>query len=618
MDTLARSFNYSVSIGFLFLIILMIGLAVNGFIELNIINSNLETIVEVHNKKTEIVTDMEVAGNRRSDSLYNMMLLDDPFERDQKYLEFNKYGFYFGLARNRLRSLGANDQEKILYDRQGVIIGEVEEKQEAVINLLILDKTKQARIFHTEQVVPIQQAVNSTINKIRNIQKSQTDKAVKIARDAYEFYLWLSIAFAILAIALAIIIARVVLERIRVQAEKIQLSLKKNDSLIFQLERKNKQAEDAVKSKTRFLAAASHDLRQPLHAMGLFLSTLKEHKLNKEALKILDDINLTKEVLTDLLNALLDLSKLDAGQQIVRTDHFKINQLLTDIYNEFKEQANQKKLEFRFVSPDTSVNSDSVLLGSLIRNLVSNAIKYTESGKVLLACRKKGKHLSIYVADTGIGIPKNELDNVFIEFKQLNNSVRDRSKGLGLGLTIVKRTANLLDYPLSLKSEINKGTCFIVDVPISKKTSLKERHKSSPNTLNYDIHNMKIIAIDNEEAIRYSLTGLLRSWGCWVIDGDSYENVIDKLNQQKSFGAPDLIISDYHLQEDCNGISAINRLRALFTNKIPALLITGDTQQERQAEAQKNNCDLLHKPISGAKLRRVITLQKHQSCHIYD
>lgn len=393
----------------------------------------------------------------------------------------------------------------------------------------------------------------------------------------------------------------------RLTTESIRLRFE-NIDLITNLEQEKARAEDnqyiaeqAVVAKDRFLAAASHDLRQPLHAQGLYLDAIEPY-VKPQGFAPLESLRKTNQALANLFNSLLDVSRLNAGIVEVNPRHLALKELSQTLYEEHKSRALEKNLTLTMECADLIVFTDPILLERILRNLLSNAIRYTKSGSIDLTCYlKENGMISIAVSDTGIGIPEEELENIFTEYYQLNNSERDRHKGLGLGLAIVKKLCDLLNISLICHSTLGKGSTFSLEV-IPGKTELTQL-KPNIETLSNQL-NKNILIIDDEVEILESTAFLLKSWGCNVITAESEAQALDKI-QQVNFKA-DMIIADYRLREEQTGAQAITNLRNYYKKSVPAMIITGDTHQDRLQEAKASGLFLLHKPVAPAKLRTAI------------
>ncbi len=360
-------------------------------------------------------------------------------------------------------------------------------------------------------------------------------------------------------------------------------------------------AEQANQAKSKFLAAASHDLRQPLHALGLFVDALESRIHYPEVKSIVDNIRISTDAMSDLLNGLLDISKLDAGVYQPTITDVAIQPLMRRIHTDFNDLADAKSLRLRVVDCRYLVKSDAGMLERILRNLVSNAIRYTVSGRVLLGCRRRGDRVSIEIHDTGIGIAADQQAEIFEEFYQVENPERDRSKGVGLGLAIVKRLSELLDCDVSLDSTPGRGTMFSVSVPYVSNAGSTDSHLQ-PFT--DDLHGTRVLVIDDDAAIRTGMRQVLEQWGCRVLDAESDATIAGLLESQ---GEIDIILSDYRLQEGKSGIDVVHYVQDLYDKPIPAIILTGDTDPQRLRDAKDSGFKLLHKPVAVAKLRSLMS-----------
>ena len=372
------------------------------------------------------------------------------------------------------------------------------------------------------------------------------------------------------------------------------------DALVEQKSR----AEQADQAKSRFLAAASHDLRQPLHAQGLFVEELQARSRDPECQRILSNLRCSMEAMHDLFNSLLDISRLDASVVAPHHEGFSINVLLRELQRDFSPLARKKSLALRIVSSRAVVNSDPMLLKRILCNLVSNAIRYTNQGKVLVGCRRRGNQLRIEVWDTGIGIRTDDQASIFEEFHQLHNPERDRRKGLGLGLAIVQRLAALLNCPLAVRSQINKGSVFSVTVPFVGTATTDVSPPSVVMDRNIDLSGHTILVIDDEPEILRGMKGLLEQWGCRVLTAESITQATAHVHPSTPCLAA--IVADYRLRDHKTGIDAIACIRSLLNKDVPGVLITGDTAPERLQEAYASGYRILHKPVPPARLRALL------------
>lgn len=361
-------------------------------------------------------------------------------------------------------------------------------------------------------------------------------------------------------------------------------------------------AEEANLAKSRFLAAASHDLRQPIHALGMFVGALRARVADAEALKIIDHIDDSLHATGELFSSLLDVSRLDAGIVQPRLEVFPIQSLLERVHREFLEAAQEKGLRLVLHPCSLYVRSDPMLLGRIIRNLVANAVRYSESGRVVIGCGRRGQALSIQILDTGPGIAAGHRDLIFQEFYQIGNEERDRNKGLGLGLAIVRRLTMLLEIPLRLRSHVGKGSAFSVEVPVVPAVPFVPAREEPPEA-DFSLRGLVLI-VDDEITVLRAMQNLLTGWGLDVIVAGSCDEMLMQLASCEI--RPRLIICDYRLREGERGINVIRRLQSEYNDDIPGVLITGDTAPDRLKEAQESGFVLLHKPVPNARLRATI------------
>jgi two-component system, sensor histidine kinase len=383
-----------------------------------------------------------------------------------------------------------------------------------------------------------------------------------------------------------------------------------NEHLIDELKLKNndeaearKKAEQASLAKSRFFAAANHDLRQPLHALGLFASTLRNTNLDGHKRQLVEQISNSIDSLESLFDDLLDISRLDAGQVKVRLEHFKASILLDRVRNTYAPAALEKDLELRVHPSELTLFSDPALLFRVLSNLVTNAIRYTQHGGVLVGLRKKGDKVLLQVWDTGIGIPADQQEKVFEEFYQLNNPERDRRKGLGLGLATVNRVTNLMGHPLRLQSIVGKGSVFSIEVPLG----IEAQPEFSPTVVDQLpapdlLVGRKIAVIDDEASVRVGMQSLLQSWGCECIAAGTAEEVLAELQGLP----PDFIIADLRLSDNRSGIDAVRIMRDVLKQSVPAVVLSGDTASERIREVSGAGLTMLHKPLKAMRLRALL------------
>ena len=377
-----------------------------------------------------------------------------------------------------------------------------------------------------------------------------------------------------------------------------------NARLFDELQETSRQFEIANLAKSRFLAAASHDLRQPLHALNLFVGQLRDESDPAERTRLIAHIEAAVSAMNELFEALLDMSRLDAGVLEPNLTEFPVERLLKRIETTFTEAAREKGLRLRVVSSSAWVRSDFILLERIVLNLVSNAVRYTPHGGVVIGCRHRGNRLRIDVWDSGPGIPQDQQRHIFGEFYQIGGRQPDRRVGLGLGLSIVDRLGQLLGHPVELASRPGKGSCISISVPLVATRCATAEAVEPPATATDPARGRLIVVIDDDALVLDGMRGILQSWGCHVVTGASDTAALAQLAQEG--GQPDLIISDCRLADGRTGIEAIERLRGALDAAIPAFLISGDTGPARLREASASGYHLVHKPVPPMALRTTL------------
>jgi len=386
-----------------------------------------------------------------------------------------------------------------------------------------------------------------------------------------------------------------------------------NERLIAALERERQEvalardkAEAANRAKSRFLAAASHDLRQPLHALSLYSAALSLQAAEGDAGAIGRSIDQAVQSLSALVDSLLDISKLDAGAIVPQLQRVNVRDLVDRIEATFRSVAQGKGVEFRVSSIDADVETDPVLVERILRNLVDNAMKYTARGSVTLSAESVGPDVRFAVRDTGPGIAPQERERIFEEFYQIGNPERDRAHGLGLGLAIVRRLARLLSTRIELESDPGKGAEFAIRMPRSQRDPERARAAAEaadafPEAALAGTH---VLVIDDEPSIRVGMRTLLEAWGCHVTVASGRAEA-EQLVEQHGLGF-DVIVADFRLRQHENGIDTVRHLRERMGEDVAALLISGDTAPERLREAHESGLPLLHKPVSAEKLQEAL------------
>jgi signal transduction histidine kinase/CheY-like chemotaxis protein len=372
-------------------------------------------------------------------------------------------------------------------------------------------------------------------------------------------------------------------------------------------------AEAASRAKTQFFAAASHDLRQPLHAMGLFAEALRQRSHDPEVASLVNSINESVDALEGLFGELLDITRIDTGGVEVHPEPVRVRDLFARLRLQFEPVAFEKGLMLSFRGEAHVAQADPVLLERILRNLLSNAIRYTDDGGVLVSCRVRGARLLVQVWDTGIGISEASLPRIFDEFYQAQSNrplEAHHRKGLGLGLAIVKRLAGLMEVPISVRSRVGRGTVFSFELPLGKAPrSIEPRAGSVKAPLGLTLQGRLILVVEDEAAVREGLVVLLQAWGARVEAFDTVDGVRAWLGSGRA-EQPDLLLVDYRLPQGTTGIDALVALRAHWAGtRLPAIMITGSSLGGHEDEALKHDYHLLIKPVLPNKLRAMIAFK---------
>ncbi|GGC83534.1 PAS domain-containing hybrid sensor histidine kinase/response regulator [Chelatococcus reniformis] len=368
------------------------------------------------------------------------------------------------------------------------------------------------------------------------------------------------------------------------------------------LTRAKAEAEEANLSKTRFLAAASHDILQPLNAARLYATALVERDRTGRDSALAENIDASLDAVEEILTALLDMSRLDAGQMKAELSIFAIDDVLRQLQREFEPMAHEKGLRLAFVPSSLAVRSDRRLLRRLLQNLISNAIKYTPSGKVLIGCRRQRGHLRVEVWDTGLGIPTSKQKAVFREFHRLDQGAK-QARGLGLGLSIVERIGRVLNHAVTLKSEPGRGSTFAVVLPTAVPLPGRRKAAAGEPSPAAPLAGLKVLAIDNDPAIVDGMRTLLAGWGCKVMTAGGVEEAQRVIRD--TYDHPDVVIADYHL-DDGDGLDAIVALRWKMNHHFNAVLLTADRSPDVRDSALEKNVHVLNKPLKPAALRALL------------
>ena len=363
-------------------------------------------------------------------------------------------------------------------------------------------------------------------------------------------------------------------------------------------------ADRANKAKSLFLASASHDLRQPLNAMQMYIAALQSKVKDKEIMRIIEDINSVSISTARLLNALLDVSELEVGAIKPRFESFSVNNMLISIFQSFLPLAKDKGLNFRVVPSSLYVRSDPALLERILGNFMSNAIRYTNKGSVLIGCRKRGDKVVIEVWDTGCGISDDQMSLIYEDFYQIENKERDRGKGLGLGLALAKRLSESLEHKIVSKSTFGSGSCFSVLVNIGEKTVDENQDESFMNIMN--LSGANILLVEDDMDVLKATKQLLESWGCKVKTARNKDEVMN-LIKENPYDNPDIILADNRLPGDASGIDITYLIQEKLQASIPCVIMTGDVERNHVQSIIDQGFPVLLKPIQPAKFRAMLS-----------
>jgi two-component system, sensor histidine kinase len=360
-------------------------------------------------------------------------------------------------------------------------------------------------------------------------------------------------------------------------------------------------AERANAQKSGFLAAVSHDLRQPLYAMGLFLGSLDRDGLVARNRELIADIENAYVALEEMFGALLELSRLDAGAVAPQRLHFPLHELIARLLPEFEHAAMLKDIELVYEKTGAVVYSDPVLLERILRNLLSNAVKYTDEGRIAIEIVSDSEDAVVQIIDTGHGIAEHDLPQIFDEYHQLENPERDRTKGLGLGLSVVQRSCDLLGHRISVSSEPGKGSCFSVSMQVGDSDLVTDTVDVAPESFISGLH---VVVIDDEAQIVKGMKTLLTDHGCHVTAAGDSDDALRLLEDTPR--PPDILVCDYRLRDGKTGLDAVEKLRSAVDPELPAVLMAGDTHAQLLEEAEQHDLYVLHKPVKIPHLMKVI------------
>jgi two-component system, sensor histidine kinase len=411
-----------------------------------------------------------------------------------------------------------------------------------------------------------------------------------------------SLLLAALAAILVIVLLRLTLD----QNDSLALLIAarfRNEDLVQQLRSQVDVAARASEEKTRFLASAAHDLRQPLHALGMFCAALEQRLLESPEKPLVRNMMKAIEALDGSFGAMLDISRLDAGAVEKAPQTFPIRDLFRRLYQQFGGDAEARGLALRFRASGHIVLSDPQLLERVLANLVQNALRYTREGGVLVAARRHPCGVALEVWDTGLGIPQDQREKIFREFYQIDNPERDRGRGLGMGLAIVQRLCNLLGHPLEVHSTVGRGSVFRLTVPAGEPNAINAPTIETtlpPRKLGA----LTVVLIDDERAIREATRELLRPMHVDLLAAGTIAEAVELARRSRE--GIDLILSDWRLRGSENGVDAVRALRAVCGEATPAVLITGDTSADILKLAHESGLVILHKPLEPRHLVRLV------------
>jgi len=395
----------------------------------------------------------------------------------------------------------------------------------------------------------------------------------------------------------------------RVFAESVRIRLENVDLLAAlsrekrEVERALNVAEEANLAKSRFLAAASHDMRQPLHALVLWADLLRESLTSPAAIERADKMLLSVDSLDKMFSGLLDLSRFDSGN--IRPDWKRVSlqKILAEVDNDYRSEALAKGLELRMENTNAWAYTDPLWLKRILRNLVVNAIKYTERGSVAVLCEESADSVRVIVRDTGIGIKREELDRIFEEYYQLHNPARDRTLGVGLGLAIVKRACDLLGHPIDVRSEPGAGSDFILTIPKCKSGDDADEAAVPIKTEDKALENLVVVVVEDDKQVTEPMCEILLQWKCVPIICENAEEAMQSLSSRQLI--PQIIISDYRLRDTLTGDTVIRELRRRY-GPLPAAIITGEVNIAELQAGKSSEWLVTQKPLSRSRIKQLV------------
>ncbi|EDY87125.1 periplasmic Sensor Hybrid Histidine Kinase [gamma proteobacterium HTCC5015] len=392
------------------------------------------------------------------------------------------------------------------------------------------------------------------------------------------------------------------------QATKFNRILVSNIRLRIDYDKAYAAMNQANAAKARFLSAASHDIRQPLQAINLFVSAIESNARNSNNGHLFDNLNNSVSGVSTLLNHLLEITTLDEGGIQAHKKNMDLKDMLTQLHQRFNGMAKEKGLTLELLTKDAAVHSDPELLERILSNLIVNAIKHTDSGSVVIRSRRVDTAIEVSIEDTGPGIPESEQEGIFEAFYQLNNPQRDRSKGSGLGLAIVKGFCDLLAHPIWLESEVGQGSRFYLKLPLANENVSEQRSAAEPTITPWQLDNTHVLVLDDDRAILEGMNTVLEKWGCHSQCAESLDQALKLCETQ----TPDIIISDFNLSGDQNGLTSIEALRKQCNRNIPAVIISGELNHPELEQAKQTGWMVLSKPVKPGELRTALNYARKQ------
>ena len=613
------------------------------------INTQRLSVIELYITVTQIINQ-----NVEKTSFYDkyVQLLDGKVIQDRFLLASQKLKDSIGDTEDFIRK-AKNQQTKnndIILDNQERLLRELydlrvvsQKYNQLVVSKLFLEKNLQILTLDIQDLNKISSIEDSLLfqadkvgKELENIIQASKAKIIYVERIAISYIVITTIISILFAITMILLIVRMNISkplqlltdsinrytplRKVTRLEDEQNILEREDELgrmgrsfnrlkedLWEqgvgLQNAKEDADRANKAKSLFLASASHDLRQPLNAMQMYIAALKSKVKDDEILTIVEDINSVSASTARLLNALLDVSELEVGAIKPRYEDFPINNIFTSIFQSFAPLAKDKNLQFRIVPSNITVKSDPDLLERILGNYMSNAIRYTKAGSVMIGCRRRGNMVSIEVWDTGCGISEDQMPNIFEDFYQIENKERDRSKGLGLGLALAKRLSISLNHSIEFKSTFGSGSCFSVLVAIGEQKSSEVKLDVIPNIM--DLTGAKVLLIEDDTDVLKATIQLLESWGCVVEAGRNQDEIKDII-RSPSFQLPDIIIADNRLP-GASGIDVVKLVQQELGDIIPSVIVTGDVERSHIQSITEKGFQVLLKPIQPAKFRAILS-----------